>query len=70
MSQVDITARKEVRDLVSSCSPDVIINCAALTNVDACETERELAWKINVGGVENLADAARKNAYPRSSCLQ
>ena len=59
--QVDITSRKEVRDLVSSSSPDVIINCAAMTNVDACETERELAWKINVGGVENLADAARKN---------
>jgi dTDP-4-dehydrorhamnose reductase len=61
-AQVDITVRKEVRDLVSSCSPDVIINCAAMTNVDACETDRELAWKINVGGVENLADAARKNA--------
>jgi dTDP-4-dehydrorhamnose reductase len=60
--QVDITSRKEIRDLVSSCSPDVIINCAAMTNVDACETERELAWKINVGGVEHLAEAARKNA--------
>jgi dTDP-4-dehydrorhamnose reductase len=60
--QVDITSRKEVRDLVSSCSPDVIINCAAMTNVDACETERELAWKINVSGVEHLADAARKNS--------
>jgi dTDP-4-dehydrorhamnose reductase len=60
--QMDITSRKEVREVVGSSNPDVIINCAAMTNVDACETERELAWKINVNGVENIIDAARKNA--------
>jgi dTDP-4-dehydrorhamnose reductase len=49
-----------VRDAVSAVNPEVIINCAAMTNVDACETEREAAWKINVGGVEHLIDAARK----------
>jgi dTDP-4-dehydrorhamnose reductase len=58
--QADITNRKTVKDLVGSVNPDVIINCAAMTNVDACETEREIAWKINVGGVEHLIDAARK----------
>lgn len=58
--QADITNRKAVKDLVGSVNPDVIINCAAMTNVDACETEREIAWKINVGGVEHLIDAARK----------
>lgn len=57
--QADITNRKSVKDLVASVNPDAIINCAAMTNVDACETERELAWKINVGGVEHLIDAAR-----------
>ena len=41
-------------------NPDVIINCAAMTNVDACETERDMAWKINVGGVEHLVEAARR----------
>ena len=58
--QADITNRKTVKDLVGSVNPDVIINCAAMTNVDACETEREIAWKINVGGVEHLIEAARK----------
>jgi dTDP-4-dehydrorhamnose reductase len=58
--QADITNRKSVKDLVASVNPDVIINCAAMTNVDACETEREIAWKINVGGVEHLIEAARK----------
>jgi dTDP-4-dehydrorhamnose reductase len=58
--QADITNRKSVKDLVGTVNPDVIINCAAMTNVDACETEREIAWKINVGGVEHLIEAARK----------
>jgi dTDP-4-dehydrorhamnose reductase len=58
--KVDITSHKHVRDLVADTSPDVIINCAAMTNVDACETDRELAWKINVSGVEYLAEAAKK----------
>lgn len=60
-TQVDITQRKEVKDLVGSLEPDVIVNCAAMTNVDACEHERELAWRINVGAVEHLIEAARKN---------
>lgn len=58
--QTDITNRKSVKELVASVNPDVIVNCAAMTNVDACETEREMAWKINVGGVEHLIEAARK----------
>ncbi len=57
----DMTSKKEVRQLVYGCEPDVIINCAAMTNVDACENERELAWKINVGGLENLIEAARRS---------
>jgi dTDP-4-dehydrorhamnose reductase len=35
-------------------SPDVIINTAAMTNVDACETKKEEAWYLNVTFVENL----------------
>ena len=31
-----------------------------MTNVDACETQRELAWKVNVVGVENLVEVARR----------
>ncbi len=60
-AQLDITVKKDVRQLVAAVGPDVIVNCAAMTNVDACEHERELAWRINVGGVENLIEAARKN---------
>ncbi|HMK39390.1 MAG TPA: dTDP-4-dehydrorhamnose reductase [Bacteroidota bacterium] len=58
--QADITSKKEVKGVVAHAEPDVIINCAAITNVDACETERETAWKVNVGGVEHIIEAARR----------
>ncbi len=57
--QLDITNRNEVRRVVDDFQPDVIVNTAAITNVDQYETERELAWNVNVSGVENLAIAAK-----------
>ncbi|HTP13086.1 MAG TPA: dTDP-4-dehydrorhamnose reductase [Bacteroidota bacterium] len=59
-TQLDITQKGDVKSLVSSFQPSVIINAAAAANVDWCETHREEAWNINVVGVENLVDAARK----------
>lgn len=44
--------------------PSVIINCAAMTNVDKCETERELAWRINAEGPRTLAQVAREAGAP------
>jgi dTDP-4-dehydrorhamnose reductase len=59
-TQLDITHKGDVKSLVSSFQPSVIINAAAATNVDWCETHREEAWNVNVVGVENLVDASRK----------
>jgi len=56
---LDITHRNSTMKLVDDFLPEVIINTAAITNVDLCETERALAWKVNVVGVENLVHAAR-----------
>ncbi|MBX7044608.1 MAG: dTDP-4-dehydrorhamnose reductase [Ignavibacteria bacterium] len=58
--KLDITDKEEVKRVINLHRPDVIVNCAAFTNVDACETERELCWKLNVDGVKNLIIAARK----------
>ena len=55
----DITKREAIKDIVLDFYPDYIINAAAFTNVDQCETERETAWKINVKGVEYLSEASR-----------
>ena len=55
----DVSKRDAIKDIVLDFYPDYIINSAAFTNVDQCETERETAWKINVKGVEYLAEASR-----------
>jgi dTDP-4-dehydrorhamnose reductase len=59
-TQLDITKKSDVKSLVSSFHPTTIINAAAAADVDWCELHREDAWKINVVGVENLIEAARK----------
>jgi dTDP-4-dehydrorhamnose reductase len=59
-TQLDITQKSDVKSLVSSFHPTVIVNAAGATDVDWCENHREEAWKANVVGVENLAEAARK----------
>ncbi len=56
--RVDITNRVAVAELVQSVHPDIIINAAAYTNVDACEDHPETCWNINVRGVENIVEAA------------
>ncbi|MCK6621596.1 MAG: dTDP-4-dehydrorhamnose reductase [Calditrichaceae bacterium] len=58
---LDISDPKNCREVVLQNRPDIIINAAAYTNVDGCETDKDLCWKVNVKGVENLAAAARRN---------
>jgi len=55
----DLTKRESVKDIVLDFYPDYIVNAAAYTNVDLSETEREIAWKVNVKGVEYLAESCR-----------
>jgi dTDP-4-dehydrorhamnose reductase len=55
---LDITSIDAVMALVVKEKPDVIINCAAHTNVDKCEQEWDLAYKINAIGPRNLSIAA------------
>jgi len=57
---LDITREKEVRGMVRSRSPDVIINCAAYNAVDQAESEWEKAFLVNGAGVKNLALAANE----------
>jgi len=59
--ELDITAQSDVDKKVREYAPDIIINCAAYTQVDKCETEKELAWKVNVTGPENLARSVEKH---------
>ncbi len=58
---LDITNRKAVDSVMSAVKPDVVINTAAMTQVDLCETEREACWQSNVSAVEHLIAACRTN---------
>lgn len=57
---LDITDVDAVLKLARETKPDVIINCAAHTNVDKCEEQWDLAYKINALGPRNLSIAARE----------
>jgi dTDP-4-dehydrorhamnose reductase len=58
ITPLDITDIEAVMTLVREKKPEVIINCAAHTNVDACEKQWDLAYKINAIGPRNLSIAA------------
>lgn len=57
-AELDITNLDAVLAFVKEKMPEVIINCAAHTNVDRCEKEWDLAYKINAIGPRNLSIAA------------
>lgn len=54
---LDITKREEVMEVVGKYKPNAIINTAAMTNVDECETEREACLQLNVEAVKHLIHA-------------
>lgn len=53
---LDITKISEVELVLNKYMPDVIINTAAMTNVDACETKRDECWALNVTAVQNIVE--------------
>jgi len=56
----DITSWDKVIMTISQLSPDIILNCAAFTNVDECETRKKESERINVEGPRNLAQGAAR----------
>ena len=56
---LDITDYAKVKGYISDARPDIIIHAAAFTAVDQCETQMDLAFKVNALGARNVASAAR-----------
>ncbi len=62
---LDITDKKNVRDVFEKIKPDFVIHLAAMTDVDRCEKEQGLARRYNIQGTENIAIACKKyNTIP------
>lgn len=57
---LNISDQKAVLQTAEAERPDIIINCAAYTNVDACETNEHAAFRVNSIGAQNLSVAAYK----------
>lgn len=55
---IDIGERSSIEKIFEQANPDGVINCAAYTAVDKCETERDTAWKINSSGPQYIAEIA------------
>jgi dTDP-4-dehydrorhamnose reductase len=58
---VDIRDADKLRDVVEAVHPDWVVLAAAFTNVDACESEPDLAFAVNRDGAVNVAEAAHRS---------
>ncbi len=58
--QFDVSDKTMVEKVFEEINPEVVVHAATLTDVDKCETNKELAWKVNVEGTRNIAEAVKK----------
>ena len=57
VDELDITDKAATEAFIAQHNPDVVINCAAYTNVDGCESNQDTAFMVNAIGSRNLAIA-------------
>jgi dTDP-4-dehydrorhamnose reductase len=62
--EIDIVSESECKEAIKEIKPDIVINAAAYTNVDGCETAKDECFAVNAEAVKNIADACRdKNIH-------
>lgn len=61
LPEVDITNQPEISESIRANSPEIVIHCAAYTDVDGCARDPRLAYKVNGLGTQNVALACRAN---------
>lgn len=59
--QLDIRDQTAVRDVFDQVQPDVVVNCAAVTDVDECEANPETARAVNTTGAKTVAESCTKH---------
>ena len=59
--EIDITSPQSLDSAWTTHQPQVVINCAAYTAVDRCETDTDTAWRVNADGPRNLGEVAMKH---------
>ena len=61
VQEADITNAEEVDGCIGRLRPDAVIHCAAMTQVDDCESKREIAFRVNGDGAGNVAAACARH---------
>jgi len=62
--ELDICDKLETSKAFDSIKPQAVVHAAALTNVDKCEEDQKLAWRVNIEGTKNILEASeRHNAF-------
>ena len=54
---LDIRNQVALKEIINTTAPDILINLASMTNVDACELNTKLAGEINVAGLQHICDS-------------
>ena len=62
--ELDITDGKAIAHAIETAHPDAVVNAAAFTDVDACESQPELAFRVNAEGPRNIALACKRFGIP------
>jgi dTDP-4-dehydrorhamnose reductase len=57
VEEMDVTSAQEVRRCFAEFGPEVVIHCAAMTDVDGCEADPDAAHRVNVAGTRNVVEA-------------
>ncbi len=61
--QADLAQPEALDKLIDQAEPEVVLHCAALANIDACESQPELAWQINTLAPQRLAERAARDGF-------
>ena len=59
MKRADITSKKDLRSVINQVSPDILVHCVGLTNVDTCEVDHQKADMLNVTGTQRVVDGMK-----------
>lgn len=59
--KLDVCDRAILEKIFEDIKPEAVIHTAALTNVDKCEEDKELAWKVNAEGTKNIAELSHRH---------